>query len=83
MKGLGVGKLEISRVRRVNFSRSGLRHKISAVATPIAPPSTSPLFDVGEWQRLAEEYGFTQIEEPMPEAVTLKKAIDSFPPEVS
>lgn len=81
LKGLGVGKLEISRVRRTGLSRSGARRSISAVAAPLAPPS-NPLEDAGERQRLAEEYGFTQIGEPVPAGVTLKKVIDSFPPEV-
>jgi hypothetical protein len=82
LKGLGVGKLEISRARRAGVVRTGARRPISAVAAPIAPPS-SPLEDAGERQRLAEEYGFTQIGEPVPEEVTLKKVIDSMPPEVS
>jgi omega-6 fatty acid desaturase (delta-12 desaturase) len=81
LKGVGVGKLEISRVRRTGLSRSGARRPISAVAAPLAPPS-NPLEDAGERQRLAEEYGFSQIGEPVPEGVTLKKVIDSFPPEV-
>lgn len=68
-------------MRRAGSSRSGARRPISAVAAPLAPPS-SPLEDAGERQRLAEEYGFTQIGEPVPKGVTLKNVIDSFPPEV-
>ncbi|XP_024390435.1 omega-6 fatty acid desaturase, chloroplastic [Physcomitrium patens] len=82
LKGLGAGfKLEISRARKVTLSGKAGRGPISAVAAPIAPPS-SPLEDAGERQRLAEEYGFTQIGEPVPADVTLKKVIDSFPSEV-
>ena len=62
--------------------RIGARRPISAVAAPVAPPS-SPLEDAGERQRLAEEYGFTQIGEPVPQGVTLKNVIDSIPKEVS
>lgn len=72
-------QLEISRVRKTGLIA---RRPISAVAAPLAPPS-NPLEDAGERQRLAEEYGFTQIGEPVPEGVTLKKVIDTFPPEVS
>lgn len=58
------------------------RRQISATAAPLAP-SVSPLEDAEERKRLAEEYGFTQIGEPVPEGVTLKNVIDTFPPEVS
>ena len=74
-------QLEISRVRRTGAFRTAARRPISAVAAPLAPPS-SPLEDAGERARLAEEYGFTQIGEPVPQGVTLKNVIDSFPKEV-
>ncbi|KAH7433974.1 hypothetical protein KP509_07G095400 [Ceratopteris richardii] len=51
---------------------------ISAVAAPIAPTLNDPSYR----EKLAEEYGFTQIGEPVPPNVTLKNVIDSFPPEV-
>lgn len=68
-------------MRRTSSSRIGARRPISAVAAPQAPPS-NPLFNADERARLAEEYGFTQIGEPVAEGVTLKKVIDSFPKEV-
>ncbi|MCO5593295.1 hypothetical protein L7F22_047303 [Adiantum nelumboides] len=51
---------------------------ISAIAAPVAPTLSDPLYRV----KLAEEYGFTQIGEPVPSSVTLKNVIDSLPPEV-
>eukprot|EP00249_Psilotum_nudum_P026976 c34152_g1_i1 orf=245-1597(+) len=49
---------------------------ITAIAAPIAP---APLSDAKERKRLAEEYGFTQIGEPLPSEITLKNIIDSIP----
>jgi omega-6 fatty acid desaturase (delta-12 desaturase) len=49
---------------------------------PLAPSVGDPLNDPAYRTKLAEEYGFTQIGEPVPEGITLKKIIDSFPSEV-
>ncbi|KAH7282223.1 hypothetical protein KP509_35G020100 [Ceratopteris richardii] len=57
---------------------SGMWRTISAVAAPIAPTLNDPSYR----EKLAEEYGFTQIGDPVPPNVTLKNVIDSFPPEV-
>eukprot|EP00270_Netrium_digitus_P003989 TRINITY_DN1484_c0_g1_i3.p1 TRINITY_DN1484_c0_g1~~TRINITY_DN1484_c0_g1_i3.p1 ORF type:complete len:484 (+),score=93.09 TRINITY_DN1484_c0_g1_i3:60-1454(+) len=51
-----------------------------AVAT--SAPGALSLDDPAERQRLAEEYGFQQIGEPLPSDVTLKQVLDSLPPEV-
>eukprot|EP01018_Ginkgo_biloba_P035358 Gb_08625 [translate_table: standard] len=48
-------------------------------ALPLAPPS---LHDMEERRRISEEYGFTQIGEPVPDDVTLKKVMDTLPQEV-
>jgi hypothetical protein len=78
------GHLQLSSLRskRISLSRNVDHCQISAAAAPLAP-SVSPLEDAEERKRLAEEYGFTQIGEPVPEEVTLKNVIDTFPPEVS
>ncbi|BBN09957.1 acyl-lipid omega-6 desaturase (Delta-12 desaturase) [Marchantia polymorpha subsp. ruderalis] len=52
---------------------------IYAIAAPVAPYA---LEDAEVRARLAEEYGFQQIGEPVPENVTLKNVIDSLPKEV-
>lgn len=59
-------------------SRKISEKPISAVATPIAPSLSDPEYR----EMLAEEYGFTQIGEPIPPSITLKKVLDTFPPEV-
>ncbi|KAL3695200.1 hypothetical protein R1sor_009276 [Riccia sorocarpa] len=51
---------------------------IYAIAAPVAPDT---LEDPEVRARLAEEYGFQQIGEPVPSSVTLKKVIDSLPKE--
>lgn len=50
------------------------------MAVPIPPP---PVNDKEERMHLAEDYGFTQIGEPVPDNVTLKHVIDTLPQEVS
>lgn len=52
---------------------------ISAFALPVSTPLLS---DKEQRMHLAEEYGFTQIGEPVPDNVTLKNIIDTLPPEV-
>lgn len=61
---------------------------ISAVAVPSAPietsePFRSPLSDPAERERLAKEYGFRQIGEPLPDDVTLRQVVESLPKEVT
>lgn len=82
------GRLQVSsQVRRAN-GKSQRTSSISAAAIPIAPPSSEtfpssdPLFDPEVRERLAKEYGFRQIGEPLPDNVTLKQVIDSLPQEV-
>ncbi|KAH9299246.1 hypothetical protein KI387_030928 [Taxus chinensis] len=53
--------------------------KTHFVALPLAP---SPLHDLEERNHLCEEYGFTQIGEPVPSNITLKNVIDTIPQEV-
>lgn len=50
-------------------------------AVSIAPPSSS-LSDAEERARLAEEYGFLQIGEPVSKDITLRKVTESLPREV-
>lgn len=45
-------------------------------------PAGSDLFDPLEREKLAKEYGFRQIGEPVPDDVTLKQVVDTIPPEV-
>ena len=66
----------------LTFSFQGSAPKVPpspAVAAPVA----APLSDPSERERLAEEYGFAQIGEPLPDNITLKQVIDTIPPEVS
>ncbi|KAH7432887.1 hypothetical protein KP509_07G044600 [Ceratopteris richardii] len=77
--GTALPKFSSSVNRKSNVSVvSGMWRTISAVAAPIAPTLNDPSYR----EKLAEEYGFTQIGEPVPPNVTLKNVIDSFPPEV-
>ena len=55
---------------------------VSAVATPLARPAFR-LDDPEERERLAGEYGFRKIGEPVPDNITLKQITDSIPAEVS
>lgn len=52
---------------------------IQAVAIPVAPPSED---SVEYRKQIAENYGFKQIGEPLPENVTMKDIIDSLPKKV-
>ena len=67
----------------MSFSKSSATHKILAIATLIVPQSSSPFFDIGEKQCSTKKYDFTQIGEPLPKGVTLKKFIEPFPPKDS
>jgi len=49
------------------------------VAVPVAP---SPADSTEYRKQLSENYGFSQIGEPLPENVTLKDVIDSLPKKV-
>jgi omega-6 fatty acid desaturase (delta-12 desaturase) len=66
--------------QRTSIQLCGLRKRalrfISAVAVPLSPP---PVNDKEERMHLAEDYGFTQIGEPVPDNVTLKHVIDTLP----
>ena len=53
---------------------------IQAVAVPVVPPPA----DSAEYRKQrAENYGFRQIGEALPENVTLKNVIDSLPKKVT
>lgn len=61
--------------------------QVSAVAVPTAPLSTSesfrnPLEDPAERERLAKEYGFRKIGEPLPDNITLRQIVETLPKEV-
>jgi len=46
-------------------------------------PVTSPLVDdEGERKQMAEDYGFTQIGDELPDNITLKDVMDTLPKEV-
>eukprot|EP00246_Nothoceros_aenigmaticus_P009332 TRINITY_DN2476_c0_g1_i1.p1 TRINITY_DN2476_c0_g1~~TRINITY_DN2476_c0_g1_i1.p1 ORF type:complete len:487 (+),score=55.02 TRINITY_DN2476_c0_g1_i1:106-1461(+) len=55
------------------------RQLVQAIAAPEAPPTLS---NPEERKRVAEEYGFVKVGEPVPKGVTLKNIIDTLPPEV-
>ena len=66
-----------------NNLRSVTRRRIEAVSVPLSPALDDSLSDSAYRAKLAEEYGFTQIGEPVPEGITLKNVIDSLPSEVN
>jgi omega-6 fatty acid desaturase (delta-12 desaturase) len=46
-------------------------------------PVTPPLFDdEGKMKQMAEDYGFTQIGDELPDNITLKDVMDTLPKEV-
>lgn len=55
------------------------KQKTPFVTLPLTP---SPLDDLEERNHLCEEYGFTQIGEPVPSDIILKNVIDTLPREV-
>ncbi|CAO2822512.1 unnamed protein product [Amaranthus hypochondriacus] len=66
---------------------SGTRRKsilVQAVAVPVAPPPSmsSPMDDTQNLKQLAENYGFKEIGEPLPDDVTLRDIIASLPKKV-
>ena len=57
---------------------------VQAVAVPVAPPPSmsSPMDDTQNLKQLAENYGFKEIGEPLPDDVTLRDIIASLPKKV-
>ncbi|CAI5970494.1 unnamed protein product [Closterium sp. NIES-64] len=55
--------------------------RLVKTSAAVAAPVSNPLSDPQERERLAEEYGFRQIGEPLPDDITLKQVIDTIPAE--
>eukprot|EP00475_Leptophrys_vorax_P025466 TRINITY_DN3567_c0_g1_i1.p1 TRINITY_DN3567_c0_g1~~TRINITY_DN3567_c0_g1_i1.p1 ORF type:complete len:476 (+),score=13.66 TRINITY_DN3567_c0_g1_i1:77-1429(+) len=73
-----------SHTRSLRKPSFALKPQVCRVVKPsatLAVPATDPLSDPQERARLAEEYGFRQIGEPLPDNVTLKQVIDTIPQE--
>lgn len=52
---------------------------VRGIAAPVTPPALS---NPEERRRIAEEYGFERVGEPVPAGTTLKAVLDTLPPEV-
>eukprot|EP00271_Cylindrocystis_brebissonii_P001231 TRINITY_DN11559_c0_g1_i2.p1 TRINITY_DN11559_c0_g1~~TRINITY_DN11559_c0_g1_i2.p1 ORF type:complete len:455 (+),score=71.65 TRINITY_DN11559_c0_g1_i2:360-1724(+) len=73
----------VGRCRKQSLNVRAIAAPMAPVSPPSSPnPSPSPLEDPATRARLAAEYGFRQIGEPLPNDVTLKQVIDSMPAEV-
>lgn len=78
-----VGNTSLFKTERSNHSRKVVCTKVNwKTISAVAAPTASILSDSQNRDKLAEEYGFSQIGEPVPPGVTLKNVIDSLPPEV-
>ena len=55
------------------------RGGLQAAVLPVTPPL---LDDEGERKQMAEDYGFTQIGDELPDNITLKDVMDTLPKEV-
>ncbi|CAI7766173.1 unnamed protein product [Closterium sp. NIES-53] len=73
-----------SRTHNLRKPSIGLKSQASRLvktSAAVAAPVSNPLSDPQERERLAEEYGFRQIGEPLPDDITLKQVIDTIPAE--
>lgn len=73
-----------SRTQILRKPATGLRPQVCRVvktSAAVAAPPSNPLFDPMERERLADQYGFTQIGEPLPDNITLKQVVDTIPAE--
>lgn len=57
------------------------RGGLQAAVLPVTPPLLD-VDDEGKRKQLAEDYGFTQIGDELPDNVTLKDVMDTLPKEV-
>jgi len=62
-----------------HFLPSKQRGGLQAAVLPVAPPI---LDDEETRKQMAEDFGFTQIGEELPDSVTLKDVMDTLPKEV-
>ena len=62
-----------------HFLPSNQRGGLQAAVLPVAPPI---LDDEETRKQMAEDFGFTQIGEELPDSVTLKDVMDTLPKEV-
>lgn len=62
-----------------HFVPSKQRGGLQAAVLPVAPPI---LEDEEKRKEMAEDFGFTQIGEQLPDSVTLKDVMDTLPKEV-